>query len=104
MSCEKTRNERARSMTVQTSKHRVTIIIENILVVPESGSVSGLTNAPLAYQVPASGGDTPLVFAVASESPNQVPAGLTLNPATGQISGVPTEAGTFVVEVDVTES
>lgn len=91
-------------MTVQTAKHRVTIIIENVLVVPETGSISSVTNSPLAYQVPSSGGDTPLVFSVAPTSPSPLPTGLTLDPATGQISGVPTQAGTFVVEVDVTES
>lgn len=53
-------------------------------------SVSVYVNAPLSYQLQASG--SPTSWALASGS---LPAGVTLNSTTGLLSGTPTATGTF---------
>ncbi len=58
-----------------------------------SGEVGAAFNAP---SLTVTGGTAPYVFAIASGS---LPAGLTLNTATGAITGTPTAAGTFSLKV-----
>ena len=54
-----------------------------------------------AGAVRASGGVSPLAFAVAS---GKLPAGLRLNPATGAVKGIPRRAGAFGLTFAVTDS
>ena len=54
---------------------------------------SGTVGVPYAFSVTASG-DPPLTLSVSG-----LPAGLTFNPATGSISGVPTAAGTSTLTI-----
>jgi hypothetical protein len=61
-----------------------------------SGQVGALYSATLA----AAGGTTPYSWNISSGA---LPAGLTLS-STGIISGTPTEAGTFGISVEVTDS
>ncbi|MFO1438271.1 MAG: putative Ig domain-containing protein [Verrucomicrobiaceae bacterium] len=49
----------------------------------------------------ASGGKAPLVFTVSS---GDLPPGLALNPATGQVTGTPTQDGSFNVFITVTDA
>lgn len=64
---------------------------------PPNGSVG----TPYDHFLLASGGTPPLTFTLASGS---LPSGLSLNSATGEISGTPTAAGTFSFAVVVTGS
>ncbi|MBQ1033683.1 fibronectin type III domain-containing protein [Micromonospora parva] len=56
---------------------------------------------PYQYQLTVTGGTGPFTWAVSAGS---LPAGLTLDPLTGLLSGTPTEAGTFPFTVRVTDS
>lgn len=58
-------------------------------------------NAPYAQAVTASGGTPPYVYTVASGA---LPAGLTLNPATGLISGTTVQTGLFNFTIRATDS
>jgi len=61
---------------------------------------SGVVGAPYHGVVVASGGTAPYTFAITSGA---LPAGLTLDAATGEITGTPTESGTFVITFEVTD-
>lgn len=56
---------------------------------------------PYSQTVTASGGTAPYTFAVTSGA---LPAGLSLNPASGQISGTPTAAGNFNFTITATDA
>jgi hypothetical protein len=62
-----------------------------------AGTVDQSYNAVLAV----GGGSTPYHFSVSSGT---LPAGVSLNPTTGTLSGTPTTAGTYSFEVMVTDS
>ena len=72
---------------------------------PLSVATTSMPTAPVGspYSIPlqASGGVPPLTWAVTSGA---LPPGLTLTPATGQISGTPTTQNTFTFTVQVTDS
>ena len=61
----------------------------------------GSVGAPYAQTLAASAGSAPLAWSVTSGS---LPDGLSLAPATGVLSGVPTAAGTSVFTVGVTDA
>ncbi|MFF0155779.1 fibronectin type III domain-containing protein [Micromonospora sp. NPDC005203] len=56
---------------------------------------------PYQYQLTVTGGTSPFTWSVSAGS---LPAGLTLDPVTGLLSGTPTVAGTFAFTVRVTDS
>lgn len=56
---------------------------------------------PYQYQLTVTGGTGPFAWAVSAGS---LPAGLTLDPVTGLLSGTPTVSGTFPFTVRVTDS
>ena len=64
-------------------------------------AATGQVGVPFNSNFPVSGGVYPYTFAITS---NSLPAGLTLNPTTGAITGTPTTAGTFNFTVQVTDS
>jgi hypothetical protein len=67
-----------------------------------SGSLpSGTVNKPYNAVLAVSGGRSPYYFTVKTGA---LPSGVSLNPATGTISGKPTSAGDFKFEVIVTDS
>jgi hypothetical protein len=57
---------------------------------------------PFTWTPQTLGGVGPYTYEITSEQ--DLPAGLTLDPDTGTISGTPTESGTFVVTITVTDS
>ncbi len=69
------------------------------LGIATSSLPSGTVSQPYSATVTATGGTTPY-----SWSATGLPKGLTLNSATGVLSGTPTKAGTFTVAVKVADS
>jgi hypothetical protein len=61
----------------------------------------GTTQTPYSQSVTASGGTTPYTYTVASGA---LPNGLSLNPATGLISGVPLQVGLFNFRIQATDA
>ncbi len=61
----------------------------------------GALNVSYSATMTATGGTTPYSWSLAGGA---LPAGLSLNPATGVISGTPTSSGTFPVTVQVTDA
>jgi len=61
---------------------------------------SGAVGASYDQTIPVSGGTAPYTFTTAGTIPN----GLTLNAATGELSGTPTTAGSFTFTVRVTDA
>ena len=66
---------------------------------PTTG-LSGNLNESYTLATAAFGGATPLDYAITSGT---LPAGLTLDPLTGNITGTPTVAGTFTITVRATD-
>lgn len=62
---------------------------------------AGVTGTPYSQSVTASGGTPGYTYAVSSGS---LPTGLTLNPATGAISGVPVVPGLFTFTIRATDA
>ena len=66
---------------------------------------AGTTTAALSYQLESMYSHTyPVTYSIAADSPNQLPTGLTLNTATGLVSGTATVTGTFNVTFVATNS
>jgi hypothetical protein len=61
----------------------------------------GVVGIPYSQMVAGSGGTGPYTFAVSSGA---LPTGLTLNPATGAITGVPLQAGLFSFTIRATDA
>ncbi|MEU8168692.1 fibronectin type III domain-containing protein [Micromonospora sp. NPDC049004] len=61
----------------------------------------GKAYVPYQYQLTVAGGTSPFVWSVSAGS---LPAGLTLDPFSGLLSGTPTASGTFPFTVRVTDS
>lgn len=76
----------------------VPVTITSLSPLP-SGTVGTVYTIPLT----SSGGTPPLLWSVVSIS-GALPAGLALNPSTGQISGTPTTAGTSTFTIRVQDS
>ncbi len=64
-------------------------------------ALAGTLRAPYSFPVTVSGGLAPLTWALQSGA---LPPGLTLNPQTGEISGVPTATGSYSLTVRITDS
>jgi hypothetical protein len=61
---------------------------------------SGIVGAPYSHFFPASGGVAPYTFVLLV---GPLPAGLTLNAATGEVSGIPHQSGVFPITIQVTD-
>jgi hypothetical protein len=71
------------------------------LSITSSGTLAaGTVNTAYTVQLQLNGGKQPYTWSVASGT---LPAGLTLNGATGEIAGTPTAAGTFNFSVRVVD-
>ncbi|MEO5692130.1 MAG: putative Ig domain-containing protein [Usitatibacter sp.] len=78
-----------------TDTQPLTITIAVGIPVVTSGSASAATGTGFSYQIVATNGPT-------SYSAAGLPAGLTLNTATGRITGTPTASGSFPVSLGAT--
>jgi gliding motility-associated-like protein len=78
-----------------------TLKVTDPLVLPAATLAKGTTGTVYPTQtIPsATGGTTPYTYAATG-----LPPGLTFNPATREITGTPTQAGTFTVPVTVTDA
>jgi uncharacterized membrane protein len=74
---------------------------EESLTVTTTNLPAGMVGEAYSATLEATGGAAPYTWSVSADS---LPAGLSLNPATGKISGTPTEEGTANFTVKVTDS
>ena len=91
-----------RDANSQQATVNLTLVVSVATLTVTPASLPG-ANVGIAYsqQLTVTGGVAPYSFAVGSGA---LPAGLTLNPTTGLISGTPTAAGDFPFTVTVTDS
>lgn len=82
------------------STHEYTITIYPAPVITTGALPSTTVGAPYAASVDATGGQSPLAWAVDGD----LPPGLALNPATGEITGTPTTAASYTFAVIVTDA
>jgi hypothetical protein len=75
-------------------------ILEKFDILTPSPLPEGDVDTPYTVLIRTSGGTDPLSFVISSGS---LPAGLSLNPTTGRISGTPTEYGKFAFTIQATE-
>ncbi len=76
-------------------------ILSPITITTPSPLQSGTVGVPYSVTLAATGGTAPYTWSRAS---GELPPGLELNEATGEISGTPTAAGTFGFTIRVTDS
>jgi len=74
----------------QVATQHLSIAVANPLTITSAATLpqNGVKNAPFSIALAASGGTLPYTWSITSGT---LPLGLTLNPATGVISGTPTE-------------
>ena len=91
------------SQPVNVTSSTLRIIVDPApLVITSTGDLAGgRVNIDYSQQLVAAGGRIPYTWALAA---GPLPPGLTLNTATGVISGKPTAAGTFSFTVTVTDT
>ena len=94
------------TIQVRDDKRRATRQYSFVVATPLAGSASQLpvfeVGVAASAQIPSSGGIGPFVWAAAAGA--SLPAGLTLDPATGKITGTPTAAGSYTVPIDVIDT
>ena len=98
-----TQVSRSFSMTVNAPTH-VTLPLTIAEIDDITVKISGVqTNSPITpIQVSASGGQTPYAYSLSSNPATG--AGLSINATNGQITGTPTQAGSFTLTVSVTDN
>jgi hypothetical protein len=86
----------------QTSPAQSLTLVINSLVVTSAASANGELGLPFLFTLTAAGGTGPYTWSISSGT---LPSGLTLDSATGRITGSPTVAGTYGnVVVQATDS
>ena len=90
------------AQTTATSNQISITVVPGPLVILTAGDLTKATaGAAYSFVLQKKGGDPPYTWALASGA---LPAGLSLNVATGAISGTPTQDGTFTFTVKLTDS
>ena len=84
---------------VGTRAYTITSVMPTLTL--NNGVVNGAVGSPYSGALNISGGTAPYSYVVTS---GQLPPGVTLNPSTGTLSGVPTAPGSYSFVVTVTDS
>ena len=82
-----------------TASHGYTIVISGTPVIMSGGLPSSTVNQPYNFTVLAGGGTGALTW-----SASGLPAGVTINPSSGLISGTPTVTGPYTVTINLSDS
>lgn len=86
----------------------LTIRVDDLIITTGPGLPVGVIGRPYSVMLQATGGTLPYSWAIVpgsfSGGFHRLPTGLTLNAATGEISGVPEELGIFEIDSVVTDS
>jgi Putative Ig domain len=96
-------NAPAISQTAITQAYSITVTPPPPLSITTTSLPQGFTNVQYTSAITAAGGVAPLTWSIVGGG-NTIAPGLTLNPTTGQITGVPTATGTFSPQVTVKDS
>jgi hypothetical protein len=91
----------ATSQNSPASSASLTIILNPALAITTTTLPSGTVGAAYSAAIVTTGGTAPLKYSLASGS---LPGGVSLNPATGVLSGTPSAYGTFTFSIAVTDS
>jgi hypothetical protein len=83
-----------------TATQALSIVVNPQLVFSTSALPTGFVNTPYNQSLAGSGGVAPYTFALVGS----LPAGLSLNTATGAVTGTPTTTGSTSVTVNLTDS
>jgi hypothetical protein len=86
-----------------TASQTFTLTIDNHLVIPSPFLGTGVQNLPYSSQLQAAGGTLPYIWSLDASSP-PLPSGLSLDGATGIVSGSPAGSGYFSIRVDLSDS
>ncbi len=87
-------------IAISGSPYQSTVTAPTLVLAPAAGGLPGGTvGTAYSQTLSASGGNAPYTY-----SATGLPAGLTLDPATGTISGTPTQDGSYTVTVSVTDA
>ncbi len=84
-----------------TKSYTISIAAQGVLQITTTGLPDGMVGTAYNATVQAIGGTLPYVWSIPAAN---LPAGLTLNAATGEITGTPTVAGDTTITVFVTDS
>ncbi|HEV3199439.1 MAG TPA: putative Ig domain-containing protein, partial [Bryobacteraceae bacterium] len=83
-----------------TATKSLSLVISALAITTPATLPSGTTNQPYAQTLAVTGGTAPYTWSAGVG----IPAGLSVDPATGAITGTPTTAGTFTFAVQVTDA
>ncbi|MEZ5367387.1 MAG: putative Ig domain-containing protein, partial [Bryobacterales bacterium] len=84
-----------------SAQQALTILVNPAPSITTSSLAQGVVGASYSQTLAATGGTAPYTWSVSSGA---LPAGLSLNPATGEISGTPTTAGTASFTIGLSDA
>ncbi len=89
------------SVSPQSSSQAKSITVRTALAINQVTPASGIEGTAYNQAMSATGGASPYAWSVIAGS---LPAGLTINPSTGAINGIPTSGGSFSATIQTSDS